>query len=500
MADAIILWTRVTPDADAPEAILEAIKVRWSIARDPELQDLVAEGVAGTDVSVDYTVKIDAGNLEPGTTYYYQFRALGWDSAIGRTRTLPRGRVDHLRIAFASCANLPYGYFNAYRLIAERADLDAVLHLGDYIYEYANGVYGDGTALGRVPEPNREIVSLDDYRQRHAQYKRDIDLQEAHRQHAFIVVWDDHESANDAWTNGAENHQPDTEGTWEARRVAALQAYYEWMPIREAARDNLDRIYRSFRFGNLVDLFMLDTRLLARDQQVADPCNAAALGDPTRQLLGPTQEAWLEKGLTASKSRKTVWRVLGQQVMLGQLLNVLVPGNCIFNADQWDGYPVARARLLDMLAQRGIDNVAVLTGDIHSSWGNEITRNPFDPAVYDAATSRGSVAVEFVTPGVSSPGIEDPAQAAGFAQLLAATHPHIKFVELNRRGYALLDITPERIQAEWYHVTTITERLAQESVAAVLACQTRTNRLLPGVVSAAKANPPVRAPAASSDA
>lgn len=333
-------------------------------------------------------------------------------------------------------------------------------------------------------------MSLEDYRLRHAQYKTDPDLSEAHRQHPFIAVWDDHESANDAFRDGAENHQPDAEGDWQARKQRAIGAYFEWMPIRGQVDDS-GRVYRSFRFGNLLDVILLDTRLIGRDRQVSDACDAASLRDPDRQLLGEAQENWFFEQLSRSHDAGTRWRVIGQQVMFGQLVNALAPGARVFNVDQWDGYAASRARVLKKLEECGIDNVVVLTGDIHSSWGMDITENPFDPAGYDPSTGAGSLAVEFVTPVVTSPGIEDPAQAAGFAALLRVTHPHIKFVELNRRGYALLDITPERVQAEWYHVGTIGERSSAESLAATLQVLHGTNHL---VYAGAPSTPLVAAP------
>ena len=469
----VVLWTRVSGDAQAPAQAV----VTWTVALDPGFRQVVASGVTVTDARTDFTVKIDPDGLVPGTTHYYRFHALGHDSPIGRTKTAPKKHVDRLRLGFASCSNLPYGFFNAYGALALRPDLDAVLHLGDYLYEYANGTFGDGTALGRIPQPNKEILSLADYRTRHAQYKTDPDLQAVHRQNPFICVWDDHEVSNDAWKHGAENHQPATEGDFEARRAAAIQAYFEWMPIRAEQRDRSNLIYRSFRFGDLLDLIMLDTRLIGRDQQVADPCDARTIADPNRQLLGETQEAWFFKELSSSVKRGTRWRVVGQQVMFGQLVNVLAPGACIFNSDQWDGYAAARARVLGELAAKKIGNVAILTGDIHSSWGNDITPNPFDPALYDRATGQGSLAVEFVTPAVTSPGIGDPAQAALLGGVLRQTHPHVKFVELSRRGYALLDITPERIQCEWYHVATIEARSTAETLAAALQVIDGENRL-----------------------
>jgi alkaline phosphatase D len=486
LPDAVVIWTRVSVDdgGTAPVA------VDWWVATDSQFQQVTAQGVAATDESVDFTVKVDVGGLEPGRTYFYRFAALGFESPIGRTRAARDGRVDRCRFALASCANYPYGFFNAYAAIARRPDLDAVLHLGDYLYEYAEGDYGTGAPLGRAPNPLGEMLTLADYRARHAQYKTDPDLQEAHRQHPFIAVWDDHEVANDAWREGAQNHQP-SEGDFATRKGAAIRAYYEWMPIRAQVRAEDGRLYRSFRFGDLVDLIMLDTRHAGRDQPVADPCDTAGIEATERQLLGATQETWFFDELTRSAQRGARWRIVGQQVMVGQLVNVLDPAACIFSPDQWDGYAAARARVLSTLAENSIDNVVVLTGDIHSSWGNDITQNPFDPSGYDPTTGAGSLAVEIVTPSVTSPGIEDPQLAAQLTAAIGMTHPHVKYVNLDRHGYALLDVTPERVQAEWYHIDTVDQRRADEVLAATLQVSSGANHLVPALEAS---TPPSDAP------
>jgi alkaline phosphatase D len=492
LEERVVLWTRVTGDAGAPRSFV----VAWSIAKDPSFARVLASGATVTDESIDHTVKLDPSGLEPGTTYYYRFRALGHDSPIGRTRTAPRSKLARARIAVASCSNYPYGYFNAYAAIASRADLDLVLHLGDYLYEYANGSYGDGTTLDRVPRPNREIVSLADYRERHAQYKTDPDLQEAHRQHAFVAVWDDHEVTNDSWHSGAENHQAE-EGDFQQRKAAAQQAYFEWMPIRAETHDGSGRIYRAFQFGKLFDLIMLDTRLAGRDRQAADPCDVTQIGDPNRQLLGEEQEHWFFQALERSQRRGARWRLVGQQVMFGQLVNVLAPGGCIFNPDQWDGYAAARARVLTRLVDGGIDNLVVLTGDIHSSWGSDLAAAPFDPEKYDPTSGTGSLGVELVTPAVTSPGIDDATQAAQFGAAIRATHPHVKYVDLFHRGYALLDITKDRVQCEWYHVATISERSADESLGHALTVRSGTSHLVAAeapTLPRADAPPPAPAP------
>lgn len=488
--DRVVLWTRVTPRRPG-----DTLLVRWRIACDPRLKHEECSGRVWTDASRDFTVKVDADRLEPNRTYYYQFEVQGARSPIGRTKTLPAFGAHSLRFAFASCSNYPYGYFQVYRRIAERADLDFVLHLGDYIYEYANAQFGDGMPLGRVPAPNREILSLSDYRQRHATYKADPDLQEAHRQHPFITVWDDHESANDSWHDGAENHNPELgEGEWELRKRASIRAYFEWMPIREFAFRPQSKIYRAFRFGNLAEIDMLDTRLFGRDKQPAGPTDTATINDPSRQLLGIEQETWLFDRLYRSQSQGIRWRVLGQQVMMAQLS--ADRGKTVVNVDQWDGYAPARERLFRHIADNEIDNVVVLTGDIHSSWGNDLASNPYDAASYDPVTGRGSVGVELVTPGVTSPGIDDPAQAAQTAAGLRFLSPHMKFIELNKRGYVLVDINRDRVQSEWWHVPTVRERTDAQTLAASLGSASGASHLLPTPASlGVSANAPDPAPA-----
>lgn len=462
LSDAVILWTRTTP----ADAMLGSIDVEWRVATDPAMRDIVSDGRISTDASSDYTLHVDVSGLEPDTTYYYRFRALGETSVQGRTKTLPVGSVERMRIGFTSCANYPAGFFNAYALLAA-ADLDVVLCLGDYIYEYANLSFGDGTSIDRVPAPDREITSLADYRLRHAQYKTDPDLQELHRQHPCIAVWDDHEVANDAYRTGAQNHQA-AEGDYPLRKASAEQAYREWMPIRPFAQP--ERVYRSFACGDLLDLVMLDTRLVGRDAQV-DRCDPGAIEAAGRSLLGSDQEAWLSAQLTGSQARGARWRLIGQQVMLAP--RVRSASGCVGSADSWDGYGASRRRLLEAISSGRIDNVVVLTGDAHSSWASDVPPDPFDPALYDPITGRGSLLVEFVTPGVSSPGANEAVSA------ILATHPHVRFTDQTRQGYVVLDVTPERTQAEWYFVP-LRERLARAELGAVMQTFAGDAHVIPG--------------------
>ena len=350
LSDRVILWTRVT--LAQPRSV---VNVSWLVARDPAMGQVVQRGSAKTNPARDYTVKVDAAGLQPGTTYYYRFQVDGQDSPVGRTRTLPVGAVQRLRLAVASCSNHAYGYFNAYRRVAERADLDAVVHLGDYLYEYGPNQYGSA----RTPEPPNEMVTLGDYRLRHAQYKRDADLQAVHQQHPMICIWDDHEITNDAWQGGAQNHSEGSEGTWTSRVQVGLQAYYEWMPVRIPDALQPRRNQRAFAFGDLIDLVMLEERLSARSKQLTATIptqfgnafvQSGAFADPARTLLGAEQEAWLAGRLRTSPAR---WKFIGQGVMFAQLKLQGAPlaagGGLFINTDPWDGYQPARDRVYDIL-------------------------------------------------------------------------------------------------------------------------------------------------------
>jgi alkaline phosphatase D len=465
LTDRVMLWTRVSPAANGTASVA----VRWRIATDERATRVVARGTAEAVADRDFTVKVDAAGLRPGRLYYYVFDALGQTSPLGRTKTLPERTVSRLRVASVSCSNYPAGYFNVYRCLANRPDLDAVIHLGDYIYEFANGAYGDGAKTGRVPRPATEAVTLADYRLRYATYRTDADLQEAHRVHPFIAVWDDHESANDSGPLGAIGHGP-KDGDWATRFAAAYRAYLEWMPVRES-RDAGIRLYRSFPFGDLADLVMLDTRGL-RDRRIAagDP----ALSDPARSLLGRPQEAWLAAQMQLSQRRGARWRLLGQQVLFSSVTPPILP---LQNVDVWDGYPAARTRVHDMLAAERVTNLAILTGDLHSSWALDVPRNPWASS---GSPALEPVAVELVTPAISSPPLFDSAAIRETAPMLRIAARHLKYLEGEKRGYVLLDLTPQRLRAEWYHVSTVADRNTAEQRAAAFVVENGSSRLAAG--------------------
>jgi len=462
LSDRVMLWTRVTAPA-------ETSTVRWRIATDEKLSQIVASGSTETSAARDWTVKVDAGDLRPGRTYYYAFDAHGDQSPIGRTKTLPEESVSRLQFAQVSCSNYPAGYFNVYRCLANRTDLDAVLHLGDYIYEFANGTYGDGSAMGRVPLPAGEAKTLAEYRQRYATYRSDIDLQAAHAAHPFIAVWDDHEIVNDASRDGSPGYRGTAAG-WRTRLAEAYQAYLEWMPVREFKGGGI-HLYRDFRFGRLVDLLMLDTRSL-RDGQAA-PRDASKLGDPKRSILGAEQEAWLFANLQRSQQAGQAWRVLGQQILFAPLTP---PGVSPQNTDVWDGYPAARTRVMDCLERGHVSNVAILTGDIHSSWAMDVPRSAFRG--YTPTTGAGSLAVELVTPAISSPPLFATSGMREATMLLRLAAPHLKFLEGENRGYVLLDIDATRLQADWYFVPGVETRSDSEVRAARFVCEAGSSHLV----------------------
>lgn len=460
--DRVILWTRVTPALPTETSV----PVQVLVSRQPDLsQPQVFTATAEADS--DFCVKVDATGLASDTWYYYAFRCGPNVSPVGRTRTFPAPdqRVRRARFATVSCSNLPYGHFSVYNALArvEERDLDFVLHLGDYLYEYEPGNYDDLTAVpNRVHEPANEILSLSDYRIRHGQYKRDADLQAVHQQYPMICIWDDHEIANDAYMDGAENHDPATEGDWETRKQAAIRAYFEWMPVRDFGADS-QRLWRRFRYGDLIDLWMLDTRIEGRDAQASLPFGPERT-DADRKLISDAQMNWLTDGLTSSGS---VWKMIGQQVMFGQLNLAELPQPELIseqlpygttqqglNMDQWDGYTASRTRILDAIEQNSVENVVVFTGDIHTSWANEIYRNP--ASVVGDLFAPEALAVEFVCPSVTSPGFP-----AGLAELAAVavrtTNPHVKYAELQTRGFILMDVDRFGAQAEFHYVASIAD-------------------------------------------
>ena len=481
-SSSVILWTRVTQMDEDGQLIAGDVPVLWSVYSDPERTQRVSTGQTMALAANDYCVKVDAQGLNPYTAYYYQFSALGFDSPVGRAQTLPDWDADtdnRLRIAVVSCSNYPHGYFHVYKEIADRNDIDLIVHLGDYIYEYGNGEYGDT----REVDPPGEMLTLDDYRRRHALHKAEPDLSELHRQFTWVTVWDDHETTDNSRKCTANNHtegpiEEGGEGVWYERKSFGIQAYFEWMPIRPAEDDvitqgqlfnpSLGKTWRKYSAGQFADIIMIDTRLWGRDDEseagaafqreaVRDYMSPDPLcGDTTahRDILGPDQEAWLHEQLRSSPAK---WKIIGNQLILSQLRvtpGALAVPPTYLNTDAWDGYPTSQERLYEVLQGHHpdgsdnpdagpVDNVVVITGDIHTSWAFDVTPNP------DALPSYDPVAVEFVGPSVTSPGLPIPGEVAN---AISVSNLHLKYVNLDQKGWVLLDLAPDYATGEWYHI------------------------------------------------
>ncbi len=480
-ADGAILWTRATPASGAGDVALE-----WHVAETADGKPL-RSGRFKARAARDFTAKVEATGLQPGRDYHYWFTSGATRSPVGRFRTLPKGKTADVVMAVVSC-QVYSGILNVYESIAALDRLDAVLHLGDYIYEYGPDGFGGDLAkkTGRIVEPGHEIVTLADYRTRHAQVKRDADMQAAHARTAFICVWDDHEIANDDWMGGAENHDPATEGDWKARKAASMQAYFEWMPIRDPKPGQpWEAINRSFDFGDLASVVMVETRLLARSKQVASKGEGIAPADyapmmaeraqPERELLGPAQLGWVERTLAASVAAGRPWQVLGNQVVMARVagpdLEKQMGGERFgammarlpaiwrdrlaagiasyraglpFNFDSWDGYPPARERLYAAF-RRAKSRPIVLSGDSHAAWANNL---------HDA--SGKLVAAEFGTTAVTSPSYGS--LLPGIGQYIADANDEVRFCDQDRKGYLLLTLTPQEAVADFRTVSTVLEK------------------------------------------
>ncbi|MEO1433996.1 MAG: alkaline phosphatase D family protein [Bacteroidota bacterium] len=460
LKDAVIIWTRVTPEFQ------HQIEVDYLVAEDESFEKIVAKGHVHTDSTKDYTVKLDVKGLQPGTHYFYKFQALGAVSPVGRTKTLAAEKVKEVKLAVVSCSNFEFGYFNAFGRIADRKNLDAVIHLGDYIYEYAPGGYGD-TSIGRIVLPPNEIVSLQDYRTRYATYRLDKDFQLAHQQHPFICIWDDHEITNDSHVSGAENHQPEEEGDYNERKKIARKVYFEWMPVRE---NEGQEIYRTMAYGDLVDLIMLDGRLAGRTPPV-DSLTDPNYGSETQSMLGKEQLAWFKEQL---KNSTATWKVVGNQVIFSELDISVLPGRT-FNFDAWDGYPVERNGLIEFFEQDSIENVVILTGDSHCSWAFEVPRSGTD-----YRTTNEAVAIEFGTTSISSSNYDEytSIDTVKYAEIVyQQLNPHLKYVNLSDHGYMLLTLTGDKAQADWYYVETLKTRDAKEFAGGSMLVRNGTTKL-----------------------
>ncbi|MFF6838570.1 alkaline phosphatase D family protein [Streptomyces tanashiensis] len=463
LPDGVLLWTRVTP---TPEAVPGSglgpdVQVGWELAEDRSFARVVASGTTTASAASDHTVKADVRGLRPSTAYWFRFTAGTAASPSARTRTAPAAdtAAPGVRFGVVSCANWESGHFSAYRHLAARADLDAVLHLGDYLYEYATGAYPEAKYVVRQHEPRHEIVSLADYRTRHGKYKTDADLQALHAAHPVIAIWDDHEFANDAWSGGAENHTPGAEGEWAARVAAAKQAYFEWMPVRASTEGT---VFRRLRFGRLADLHLLDLRSF---RSAPAKAGSGTVDDPERSITGRAQLDWLKAGLAGSDA---TWQLVGTSVMISPVAFGALPAHLLeplaelmglpkeglaVNVDQWDGYTDDRKELLAHLTARAIRNTVFLTGDIHMAWANDV---PVKAATYPLSAS---AATEFVVTSVTSDNLDDLLHVApGTLSVVAAgavkaANRHVKWVDMDHHGYGVLDVTAARSQMDYYTVS-----------------------------------------------
>ncbi|WP_114521306.1 alkaline phosphatase D family protein [Altererythrobacter sp. ZODW24] len=481
-ANSVLLWTRYVHGADAATLTFE-------VAEDIEFSRVVSGGTAEASRTRDFCAKATAEGLSPDRWYYYRFVAeSGAVSPTGRTRTLPEGPSARFRLAVVGCSNIGFGWFNAYAHIAQADDVDLIVHTGDYLYEYGTGVYPSAKQelAGRETAPQTEIVALADYRTRYASYRADTDLQRLHQLFPMIAVPDDHESANDSYVDGAENHQPASEGSWGVRKAAAMQAYREWLPIS-------DEPWAAYDIGDLATLFRLETRVTARSKPFdlgavikrgdGDPARIQAAfeafrddewRDPSRTLMGTAQEAWLAEGMKRSRNSGKVWQVLAQQVLMTSLstsdavldgVNAQFPAyirtlleNSVaaskaglpFNMDAWDGYPAARERLLGS-AQEAEANLIVLAGDSHNAWASDLTN------------MGAGAGVEFAGHSVSSPGFENTLpwiKAQDLAADSVARNAQLKWAETSQRGYMAVELTPTRATSEYRFLNSIKVRSA----------------------------------------
>lgn len=443
----VIIWTKAIGENSQP------VPIKWQVATDTTMQNIVANGNETANASSAYSIKIEVKNLQPGTTYFYRFESGNTFSPIGRTKTAPV-IADSLKFAVVSCSNYEQGYFNAYRLIANRHDVDAVIHLGDYIYEYGAGKI-DGKRTVRTHIPTHEILSLQDYRSRYAQYRLDKDLQEVHRLHPFITEWDDHEFANNTYKEGAKNHQSD-EGDWETRKAIARKVYFEWLPITE---NEGEKVTRKISYGNLADLFMLDGRVEGRSKQGNGPYDTI-IQSAIRTMLGRPQSDWLTRGILKSQAK---WKVIGNQVVFSEVDAHQLTKEHAINEDAWDGYPVERQEIMDSFYAHSIKNLIVITGDIHLSWAFDLVQNPKDKNKYNSKTGKGVIGAEFVTPSVSTNGLGERFPR-GLAKLIGSilkrksTNPHLRFQNLVNHGYILLDLNNEHAKATWNFCKTVRHR------------------------------------------
>lgn len=448
LPDGVVLWTRLAPDplngGGMPQ---ENVPVQWQIAADEKMRQVVFSGTAIATREFAHSIHVEVQGLEPARWYWYQFRVGNEVSPIGRTKTAPapNAHLNQLNFAFVTCQKWEDGFYSAYRRLAEE-DLDLVLHLGDYIYEYGINSTGGVRNLSLPEQFREETKTLEQYRLRYALYKTDPDLQKAHALFPFVVTWDDHEVDNDYTDSISENNDPIED--FLERRAAAYQAYYEHLPLRRSSlpRGANMHLYRRLDFGDLASFNVLDTRQYRSNQPCGDgetPRCEAAL-DPAQTMTGNRQESWLLNALNRSQ---THWNIIAQQVLMAQLDHKVGAGEIFWN-DSWDGYPLARQRLLDFIAQRQIANPVVITGDWHSTFVSDLKLDFKD-------SNSPTVAAEFVTPSLTSNG--DRIVYGPYYGPMIPENPHIKFFDGDRRGYFRVNLNRDRWQSDLRIVTTVSQ-------------------------------------------
>lgn len=506
-ADSVILWTRLTPENVNGGPVI----LTWKMSETTDFATITAQGATEANVAKNWAVKVEATGLKAGTQYFYQFSLGDKTSPIGQTRTLPKGEIDSVRFAVVSCSNWQEGYFNAYDHISRQNGIDAVIHLGDYFYEYGASKF-EGTEMakqGHLHEPRHEVITLEDYRIRHAQYRTDPSLQAMSAKFPMIMIWDDHESSNDSWKTGAQNHDPETEGPWEDRKQAAMRAYYEWLPIREPeAGKTREHLFRALDYGDLLSLVTVETRLTARaepliienhideigSEEEAEAFKTNVLGDPAREMFGQIQEDFIVSSLQASKDAGQTWRVLANQVIMARLISpdmepyigedailALEPSwpnvrdavslskyGFPLYADSWEGYPAARERFFNRLDKNGINDIFVLTGDAHEFWMNDLSQD-----------DGKRVGIEVVTTSVSSETLLKfmGENTEDYSLLMTQANKDARYYNAMHNGYLDITFTPRHAAVRMMAVSTTKSRDYFASEAASFTVQPKKESL-----------------------
>ncbi|CDK24074.1 unnamed protein product [Kuraishia capsulata CBS 1993] len=472
--NSIILWTRITIRKNTHGLVPVYLAISESL-----YMENATRYTTFTNSEIDYTVKVDVEGLDPGKTYYYQFlSADGESTRIGRTKTLPPNSwIGELKFAVYSCSNFAGGFFTSYAMPAVKDSVDYVIHLGDYIYEHENGVYTNGTAIGRTHLPNTEMWTLKNYRDRYAVYRSDHDLQLSHAQFPWILVWDDHEVADNSWLRGSVNSIG-----WDflERKENAIRAYIEWLPIRP--QQNINKIWRRLKFGKLLDLLMIDTRHYSRDvtDVYTNTDYIASIADrEERTMMGFDQEDWLYSSLKTSES---VWKVIGSQTVVnhvefGAIGDIIGAPFSERNYDSFDGYTANRRRLLDAIDENNISNVVLVSGDFHVSWVHELKK---DVESYDMKTGEGSLLVEFASTACSSPTtfpkhftIED---CLKLSETFVSSNVGVLWNEGWYRGYFELTLNEKEVQADYFG-TNVTNDIREEVKLATFVVDQGKNRI-----------------------